>query len=156
MICITEEDIMHVFAGTVKDMYVKKDFNPDEIIDYKVFNDKVVVLYFADGTEEKTVCNAKDKFSIERAAEVGVMKKKLGGSNAYNKLVNNAIKQIEAINKRKAAEKAEEELQAHRRQKDIERKIKRKEKKREEQIEIQKEAYIRAMKECGYNIPNNN
>lgn len=138
-----------------KESDVSKYIDPYEIVDYKIYNNKVVVFTFADGTEERAVCDPKDKFDIERAAEVGIVKKKLGGSNAYNTLVKRAMNQIKAVDRRKAAEIAEAELKAHRRQKDIERKIKRKEKKREEQIEIQKEAFLRAMQaydECALNV----
>ena len=138
-----------------KESDVSKHIDPYEIIDYKIYNNKVVVFTFADGTEERAVCDPKDKFDLERAVEVGIIKKKLGGSNAYNTLVKKAMNQIKAVDKRKAAEIAEAEIKAHRRQKDIERKIKRKEKKREEQIEIQKEAFLRAMQaydECALNV----
>lgn len=118
---------------------------PCDIVDYKVFNDKVVVVTFADGTEEKAVCDKRDNFDLERAVEVCVMKKQVGGHKAYNKLVRDAMKQLKAVDDHKKKEKAEEELKAKRRQKDIERKLKRKEKKRQEEIEIQKEAYLKAM-----------
>ena len=106
---------------------------------------KTKVVTFADGTEEKAVCDQRDRFDLERAVEVCVMKKQVGGHKVYNKLVRDAMKQLKAVDDHKKKEKAEEELKAKRRQKDIERKLKRKEKKRQAEIEIQKEAYLKAM-----------
>ena len=155
LVTISESRICKVKSEGIKKEDNVKELHSYEIVDYKIFNNKAVVFTFADGTEERAVCDPKDQFDLERAVEVGIVKKKLGGSNAYNTLVKKAMNQIKAVDKRKAAEKAEEELKAHRRQKDIERKIKRKEKKRLEQIEIQKEAFLKAMMEydeCVANI----
>ena len=119
-----------------------------EIIDYKVFNDgKAVKVYFKDGTDEVAVCDANDTYDFERAIEVCIMKKRLGGSSAYNGAVRRAMKQIKAIDKQRKEYEDEQIRLANKKQKDIERKIKRREKKRQEQIEIQKEAYLRAMRE---------
>ena len=130
--------------------------NMCEIVDYKIFNDnKVVVVCFADGTEERAVRDDRDAFDLERAIEVCCMKKLLGGSAAYNKLIHKAVNQVKAIDKKRVAEKEEAERLAKKRQKDIEAKIKRKEKKRQEQVEIQKEAYLKAMLEYNEKVLDN-
>ena len=115
------------------------------IIDYKVFNNKVVVVWFDDGTTEKATCDDLDVFNLERAIEVCVVKKKFGGSNEYNKAIKKAMKQIAAIDKKKKIEKEEQELLAKKKEKEIARKIKRREKKRQEQVDMMTEAYLKAM-----------
>lgn len=75
------------------------------------------------------------------------------GSSAYNKLIKHCIKLYE--NNRKAEEKAKAGEQAAKdREKKLAdrakaKKIKRANKNREREIEIQKEAYLRAMREFG-------
>lgn len=116
------------------------------IVDYKVINNTVVIFTFADGTTEKTVCNHEfDEFELNRAVELAICKKKFGGTKAYHKAVNNAIKQIEDIDAKKKAEAEEQERIAKRKAKYAERQAKRKAKRRQEQIDIQTEAFYQAM-----------
>ena len=113
--------------------------------------DKVVEVTFLDGTKEKSVCREPDVFSLEQAIGICISKKVMDGSSAYNNAVKHGIKVYE--NKIREEQMDEEE------QKRIERKrakrkaykerrsAKRAQEEREKQIEIQKEAYIRAMLE---------
>lgn len=127
---------------TLSAPYVK----PDAIVDYKVINNTVVIFTFADGTTEKTVCNHEfDEFELWRAVELAICKKKFGGTKAYHNAVNNAIKQIENIDAKKKAEEEEKERIANRKAKYQQRKAKRMAKKRQEQIDIQTEAFYKAM-----------
>lgn len=120
--------------------------NDPVIVDYKVINNTVVIFTFADGTTEKTVCNHEfDEFELNRAVELAICKKKFGGTKAYHKAVNNAIKQIEDIDAKKKAEAEEQERIAKRKAKYAERQAKRKAKRRQEQIDIQTEAFYQAM-----------
>lgn len=120
--------------------------NDPIIVDYKVINNTVVIFTFADGTTEKTVCNHEfDEFELKRAVELAICKKKFGGTKAYHKAVNNAIKQIEDIDAKKKAETAEQERIAKRKAKYAERQAKRKAKRRQEQIDIQSAAFLKAM-----------
>lgn len=120
--------------------------NDPVIVDYKVIDNTVVIFTFFDGTTEKTVCNREfDEFELWRAVELAICKKKFGGTKAYHKAVNNAIKQIENIDAKKKAEAAEQERIAHRKAKYAERQAKRKAKRRQEQIDIQTEAFYNAM-----------
>lgn len=120
--------------------------NDPVIVDYKVIDNTVVIFTFSDGTTEKTVCNREfDEFELWRAVELAICKKKFGGTKAYHKAVNNAIKQIENIDAKKEAEAAEQERIAHRKAKYAERQAKRKAKRRQEQIDIQTEAFLQAM-----------
>ena len=105
---------------------------------------KVVEVTFADGTKEKSVCREPDVFSLET------------GISAYNNMVKSGVKVYKEKLKREAAVKAEQDLIEKKRAKRLackERRLTkraeeeriRREKEREEQIEIQKEAYLRAM-----------
>ena len=124
----------------------KQKVMPYDIVDYKVIDNTVVIFTFGDGTTEKTVCDHEfDKFELKRAIELAVCKKKFGGTKAYHKAVNNAIKQIENIDAKKKAEAEEKERIANRKAKYAERQAKRKAKRRQEQIDIQSEAFLKAM-----------
>lgn len=118
------------------------------IKDIKVPNpNKVVIVEFNDGTEEKAVCHKDDVFNLETGIMICVMKKMMGGSAEYNKYMNLVMKFYECKieDEKKAAEEAERK--ERKRQKEIARKQRRKERKIAEQIEIQKEAYLQALKE---------
>lgn len=123
---------------------------------------KVIVVNFANGTTQKVVCDDKDTFDLRRGLFVALSKNmykykytlegiehmatELSYQKKYVKMVDKAIKDhnkklIEEENK-----KHEEILQ---KKLAYERKVKRDKKKRERMINIQKEAYVRAMKEIG-------
>ena len=125
------------------------------ITDVKSIDDKVVIVNFADGTVEKAVLSDDDKFSLEQGISICIIKKILSdntnghGSSAYNKLIDYAMKvcknkekNIKAIEE---SEKKTKEAERKRAEKLRKKRAKRKAKLREEQIEIQAEAYRRAM-----------
>jgi len=98
------------------------------IIDVNIIvPNKVVEVTFADNTKEKAVCREPDVFSLEQAIAICISKKVMGGSSKYNKAVKAGMKVCE----NKLKDEETKRLQAE----------------REEMIEIQKEAYLRAMKE---------
>lgn len=126
------------------------------ITDVKSIDDKVVIVNFADGTSEKAVLSDDDKFSLEQGISICIIKKILSdntnghGSSAYNKLIDYAMKvyknkekNIKAIEE---SEKKTKEAERKRAEKLRKKRAKHKAKLREEQIEIQAEAYRRAMK----------
>jgi len=115
------------------------------IVDYKILNDRAVMFFFEDGTSETTVCAEEDTFNIEEAANIAICKKKFGGSGAYNNAVRRAIKQVYAIDKKKLQEEKERMELEERKARRVERKLKRKAAKRQEQIDIQAEAFFKAM-----------
>lgn len=112
---------------------------------------KVVEVTFTDGTKTKSVCREPDVFSLETAISICISKKLMGGSSEYNKCIKNALRFYNDKLKREEKEKQEQEYIAKKKAKRAEYKKRRAEKKeqaeKERLIEIQKEAYVRAMKE---------
>lgn len=121
---------------------------------------KVVEVTFKDNTKEKAVCQSPDVFSLESAIAICISKKIMGGSGNYNnaikkgmKLYNEKIKKEEAEkDERRRIEKRREKRLAYKKRRDERKKLAeqaRLETEREEKINIQKEAYIRAIRELG-------
>lgn len=108
---------------------------------------KVVEVIFVDGDKQKAVCQEPDVFSLEQAVSICLTKHLLGGTGAYNRAIKNGIKVYEESQREKWRIKAEEERIAKRRARKAAYMKRRAEKRREEQIEIQKEAYVRALRE---------
>lgn len=131
------------------------------IKDIEIIKDNVVIVIFADGSKEKAVLDSADTFSLEQGISICITKKMLSmetngnGSSAYNKLIKHCLKLYE--NNRKAEEKAKADEQAAKEKekkaadKARAKRIKKANKNREREIEIQKEAYLRAMREFGGN-----
>lgn len=122
-----------------------KKFN---IVDYKVYNNKVVIVKFDDGTEEKATCMDGDSFDFERAIEVVIMKKILGTSE-YNKAIHDAMKQINAVDKTKEEQKQIDLMVAKKKETARKKKEKTRENRRKRRIANMKEAYLAAMVEFG-------
>ena len=147
----------NLLRGTYKVHIDKGRIKSPEIKDVKIIvPDKVVEVTFADGTKEKSVCKEPDVFSLESAISICISKKIMGGSSAYNNAIKRGMKVYENKLKEEAAEKAEQERIEKKRAKRLaykesrvakraEEENQRKAREREEQIEIQKEAYLRAM-----------
>lgn len=77
-------------------------------------NDRVVIVKFADGSFTKAVCSANDKFDIDVGITVCLLKKVLGGTNAYNNLIRKIHKQMD---QQEAAKQAENEAKKAQRKK---------------------------------------
>ena len=116
-----------------------------------------VKVTFDGGSTQKAICSEDDVFNLEYGITICLLKQfleALGSANAsrdYNNMVRDVLKQYE---KQEDAKLVEEEKKAqieYRRAKRAEKKRRRAERKavaeRERQIEIQKEAYLRAMQE---------
>lgn len=121
------------------------------IKDVQVKNDRVIIVYFADGDHTKAILSKNDTFNLEQGISICLMKKILAdgtgcdGNNVYNKVVNYGLKmynrkQKEAAKAKAAADKAKAEADAK-----IARQKAKKAAKREEQINTQAEAFRRAM-----------
>lgn len=123
-----------------------------------VVSGKVVEVAFDDGTSTKAVCDDTDTFSLQEAINVCYLKKMLGGSGAYNKMIRSAVKIYENKLKAKEYEAAELARKERKRAKKAEKCRLRQERidaqKREEAIQIQTEAYLRAIKALQEEIDN--
>ena len=126
------------------------------IEDVKIYDQKVIVVSFADGTKETAKVDEKnDYFDLEQGVSICIVKKLLSdktdgnGTSVYNKLVEYAIKLGNKKRYQEALANIEEREREERlKQRRIKAREKRREKanaRREEQIEAQAEAYIRAM-----------
>ena len=120
-------------------------YDPYEIVDYKVINDTVVIVTFADNTTEKAVCNKNDTYDFERAIEICICKKKFGGTKAYNSAIKNALRQVKAVDDKKKKEAEDKELAERREAKIAKRKAKRKAQRRQQRIDDMSEAFLKAM-----------
>ena len=124
-----------------------KTLLPD-LKDIIAYNNRVVIVKFADGTQEKAVLHPDDPFTVEQGVSICITKKLMGGSSIYNKVMEYAV---DVINKKaKAAQKkAEDEAARKERAKTMARnKQERKARKREEYIQTQAEIMARAMIEA--------
>ena len=137
----TDKNMENTNNKTDKD----KKFDPFEIVDYKVINDTVVIVTFADNTTEKAVCNKNDTYDFERAIEICICKKKFGGTKAYNSAIKNALRQVKAVDDKRKKEAEEKELEKRREAKIAKRKAKRKAQRRQQRIDDMSEAFLKAM-----------
>lgn len=141
-----EEKKMEVKPNIPKN--VTNKVNNLDIVDYKILNEKAILFVFADGTTVTTVCSEEDKYNLEEAINVAICKKKFGGTSEYNNAIRKGIKQVKAIDLKREREAAEQKELERRRAKRLERKLRRKEAKRQEQIDIQAEAFYKALQMC--------
>lgn len=155
MRAIIEIPVDHLSKLAFTDDLLAKKFNAPptipEIKDIQVQNQKVVVVYFVDGTFTKSICGEGEQFSIYTGVMVCLFKRMLGesknekvyGQKRFTRLMAKAMgffdkeykarkKALEEKNARVAAQKAREEKNRRKR-----------EKKREEQISIFAEALKR-------------
>ena len=130
------------------------------IVKVKPINNRVVIVEFADGTQEKAVLAKEDTFSLEQGISICITKKLLSniigsgnGSSVYNKLIDYAIKKYndDVKYEKELAEIEAKEKQAAEKK---ERKKKAKEKKqqdkyRQDYIDAICEAVVKAMSEAG-------
>lgn len=120
-------------------------FYPEDIANVE-FYPPAVKMTFRDGTVTTAVPQEGDEYDPKTGMMVCIMKYIWSKQN-YNTALNKWIKKAEKEEKEKlAAEKALADEKA-KRQRKVAKAIARKERKKQESIEIQKEAYIRAMKE---------
>lgn len=139
-----------VYEGCVRigDTYIMP-----EITDVSVKNDRVVFVTFADGTKEKAVLSANDEFSLEQGISICVTKKLLSattannGSAIYNKIIDKGLKVFNNKQKQEETAKLDEQKKRAKINKLKAKKVRKANAAREAQIEIQKEAYLRAMRE---------
>lgn len=127
------------------------------IASVSVIKDVVVIVEFFDGTSEKSTLSASDTFSLEQGISICVTKKLLSmlcnghGSSIYNKIIKRGVKVFNEMQKIESERVVAEENAKKKKIKEAERRKAKKQKRdydeRERLIEIQKEAYLRAMEE---------
>lgn len=147
---ITKNQRNNLVANFYEDGFKKncKELIPD-IKDVTVHQNRIVIVEFTDGTSEKAVLHPEDQFSVEQGISICITKRLVGGSSIYNKLIDRAVKvMINNDAERTKKAKAEDERREYNKRRN-ERKARRKSERREEQIELQKEAYVRALRELG-------
>lgn len=110
---------------------------------------KEVVVYFWDGTMMKSVCSDTDEFSLSMGITCCLAKKLCGGTSEYNKAVDRAVKGYKKKLKREKELETEKARTVAKRAKEKAKRAERKARKeaaaREAAIEIQAEAYRRAL-----------
>ena len=144
-----EETSWYFSDGMIEDITNKGELMKDfKITKYNNYNNKVVVVTFEDGSQEKACCNDADKFDFERGLEVCVMKH-IFGADKYKSILKNAMKQTDEIDKAEIAEKERKELIERKRAKAARKKARRKDRERSERINEMAEAFLKAINECG-------
>lgn len=147
---ISEQDISKIIEhyGTPRSLF-RVSWVPISRVD--VYNSKVVKITYGDGTFTKAVCSENDVFDLDTGITICLIKRILGGGDCGNKNYNNLIRSVHDLMERDQREREEfkkYKLARKEKQKEIEHKrAEGKARAREEQIEIQKEAYLRAMRE---------
>lgn len=154
-------DGKHLSVGKYKDGHLQgvEKLIP-EIRDVKVVDDQAVYVFFEDGTKERAVRSAYDTFTLEQGISICLAKKLIAticksesGSSVYNKLIEHCLKVYQNNREEERQQEQEENTLKERKKKAKEKASRRKErirqKETERQIEIQKEAYVRAMREIG-------
>lgn len=115
-----------------------------DIKDVRTYNDRVVVVEFIDGSEEKAVLHPDDKFSVEAGVSICIAKKLAGDSSVYNKLVDRALTKMKRNREEEARAEEETRKRAERKKVIAEKKAERKRKIEDRQIENMAIAMVRA------------
>lgn len=154
--------ITNVASGSTTNRNCNSSKNKsDKIIGYQVIMpNKVIEVYFGDDQKEKLICHEEDTFDLRKGLFLAIAKHlykdtytlegieaksvEIGYTKKYVKMVDHIIKKYNR--EKKANEdlfnKTKENMRiAH------EKRMKNDARKRERKIEIQKEAYLRAMRE---------
>lgn len=130
----------------------KKIFDKDgKFVKIEKNVDKEVEVMFIDRTKVKSVCSDNDEFSLSMGITICMAKKLCGGTSGYNKTLDKTVKFYENKLKREEERVSEKILSDAKKAKEKEKRTARKIRKEtaamEAAIEIQKEAYKRAMQE---------
>lgn len=125
-----------------------------EIANIEMYNDRVVKVTFDDGSFTKSVCQENDIFDLDVGITVCLMKKMLddgkgNGTRIYNDIIRDAHKLINDKENEKIEQQLEKEKLKKKAHKAMMKRQAKKLKAKEEAIDIQKQAFIRAMQETG-------
>ena len=136
-----------IFVKHYKDGFFKSDRRIMPDIKNVRVHGKTVMVDFADNTYTVAVLHDEDAFNLEQGISICITKKLLGqdGGSVYNKLIRRALKVMDQNAKAEREAAAKKEYIKSKKQAAVNKRNKQKAKKREEQIEIQKEAFVRAL-----------
>ncbi len=139
-------DGRHISITTYDNGFKKatKDLLPD-IKDIITHNDRVVIVKFADGTQEKAVLYPDDKFTVEQGISICLAKKLMGGSSIYNKVIEYALDIVDKKDKAQKKKITDAAVAKENAAKAAKKRAERKAQKREEYIKTQAEIMARAM-----------
>ena len=146
--CLDYDDLPEKFNYKLLSKEERNMMNAKNMDVRVVVENKVVEVTFIDGDKQKAICQEPDTFSLEMAISICITKHLLGGTKEYNKAIRNGLKCYENKLKKEDAEAKEKEKIEKRRAKLAAYKKRKAERRKEEQIETQKEAYLRAMRDC--------
>ena len=137
----------NIFVKHYKDGFFESDRRVMPDIKNVRVHGKTVMVYFADNTHTVAVLNSEDEFNLEQGISICITKKLLGkdGGSIYNKLIRRVLKVMDQNEKAEREAEEKKEAAKNRKQAAADKRDKKKAKKREEQIEIQKEAFVRAL-----------
>lgn len=142
--------------GFKLDTKLYRVFTPSRIKDVQ-FYPPAVKMTFQDGTVTTSVAQGDDEYNPEQGMIMCILQY-IFGNKTYNNMFRKWIKKDEerkiAEEKKVLAEKEAKEIKARQEAREAKRKAIRAAKRREETIEIQKEAYLRAMKEASASADN--
>lgn len=118
----------------------------------EVYNNRVVKVTFIDDTFTKSICSENDNFDLDVGITICALKRLLGtnsddATKQYNKFVKHVHKVMEENDLKAAAEQGRKINEKAKRRKIELKKAAEKLKAKEAQIDIQKQAYLRAMME---------
>ncbi len=95
--------------------HLLEDMPPStNINDVKIYNDRVIKVFFSDGMTEKAICQMGDKFDLDVGITICIMKH-IFGKNKYFKMLKKAKKNAEK--NRELERKAKEAMEIKQRQK---------------------------------------
>lgn len=142
----------YIYIGNTKIMPSVKEIK----IIRSMGKDIGIKVIFSDDSVEKAICDKEDVFSYDYGLAICIMKKlfsymsysdKFTGTYYFNKIMDFAFKNNLKTFEEKTKAEAEKIKTEHKKTKNRLRKERQKAAKREAEIEIQKEAYLRAMNE---------
>lgn len=139
-------DGRHISITTYDNGFKKatKNLLPD-IKDIITYNDRVVIVKFVDGTQEKAVLYPDDKFTIEQGISICLAKKLMGSSSIYNKVIEYALDIVDKKDRALQQKIVDEAVAKENAAKAAKKRAERKAQKREEYIKTQAEIMARAM-----------
>lgn len=131
-----------------KEKKSKEDNSLPKVWSVETFNDRAVIVHFADGTQTKSVCSKNDTFNLETGIMICLFKRILGdeGHKKFNDLIRDAYKAIDMHNEAEMAVTNALAEEKERQARKAEKRKARKEKKRAEQVDILAEGVKEAFK----------